>query len=352
MARRSKKADGFMVVMGIIAAIIYFVIKAIEHAVLWIKANGILVIGLVLLCLLVYAISEYIKTKKAEEVRESLLLEEEESRRIVQIESEKKMELINSFKQSSDYKLIEGYVTRYGYNSNTKYNSDFQKLAEVIGYTSNIDKELVLELIERENEYQSRESFKLEIKKHQPTLYNDYLVAAIESYGDDLGSYLDKLHDLLIEERVIHQDTQVSNTLSDLSNVRHLRLKDGLKRQLVDGGGVDIFTIDQMHPFQFERYIAELYEKRGYVAETTKLTGDQGADILVQKFGERTVIQVKLYSQTVGNKAVQEVCGAIRHYNAHKGVVITNSYFSRSAQELAVSNSITLIDRDQLKAML
>lgn len=262
MARRSKAADGFMVVVGIIAAIIYFVIKVIEQAFFWIKANGILVIGLAFLGLAGYAISKYLQTKKTEEVERSRLLEEERSRRRAEIELERKMELVNSFKRSSDYKLIEGYVARYGYDKFTMYNLDFQKLVEVIGYTTNIDRDSVLKLLEAENEYQSRESFKLEIKKHQPTLYNDYLVAAVESYGDNIESYLNKLHDLLIEERVIHQNTPISNIFSDLSNVRHLRLKDGLKRHLVDRSSVDIFTIDQMHPFQFERYIAELYEKK------------------------------------------------------------------------------------------
>ena len=96
-------------------------------------------------------------------------------------------------------------------------------------------------------------------------------------------------------------------------------------------------------------FLSDLYNKMGYEVEPTKLSGDQGADVVVIKFGEKTVIQAKRYGGTVGNKAVQEIIAAISLYKAQKGIVITNNYFTKSAVELAEANKIELIDRDGLK---
>jgi HJR/Mrr/RecB family endonuclease len=49
----------------------------------------------------------------------------------------------------------------------------------------------------------------------------------------------------------------------------------------------------------------------GYRVEQTKLSGDQGADLVVIKLGEKTVIQAKRYGGKIGNSAVQEIMAAI-----------------------------------------
>ncbi len=102
----------------------------------------------------------------------------------------------------------------------------------------------------------------------------------------------------------------------------------------------------------FENVLKDLYVLMGYDVETTKTTGDQGADLVVQKNGRRAVIQAKYYSSQVGNSAVQEVLGAIKYYNAQKGIVITNNTFTKGAIDLASANDIQLIDRNGLSAMI
>ena len=51
-------------------------------------------------------------------------------------------------------------------------------------------------------------------------------------------------------------------------------------------------------------------------------------------------------------KAVQEVLGAVGHYNADAGIVITNNTFLNSAKKLAESNDIELWDETKLKLFL
>lgn len=79
---------------------------------------------------------------------------------------------------------------------------------------------------------------------------------------------------------------------------------------------------------------------------------DQGADLIVSKGGGRTVIQAKFHNGRVSNKAVQEVVAARAHYGAEKAMVVTNSSFTKSAIELALSNDVELWDGGKLRQVV
>lgn len=117
------------------------------------------------------------------------------------------------------------------------------------------------------------------------------------------------------------------------------------KRDLRSSG---IKEIDEMDGIRFEYFLKELYISLGYKVKVTKSTGDFGADLVLIKEGQKVVVQAKRYSKNVGVKAVQEVKTSQMHYKASESWVVTNSYFTRQAMELAKSNSVKLIDRDQL----
>lgn len=74
-----------------------------------------------------------------------------------------------------------------------------------------------------------------------------------------------------------------------------------------------------------------------------------GADVIAYKDNIKYVIQVKFYNNPVGNKAVQEVVGAIGMYKADKGIVVTNSTFTPSAIELAQANNIELVNGESIE---
>ena len=80
----------------------------------------------------------------------------------------------------------------------------------------------------------------------------------------------------------------------------------------------------------------------------TQAAGDQGADIVATRDGRTLVVQCKHHAKPVGNKAVQEVAAAIRHYNAEAGVVVATNGFTRAAEQLAATNGITLLGHDDL----
>lgn len=113
-----------------------------------------------------------------------------------------------------------------------------------------------------------------------------------------------------------------------------------------------IKEVDKMSGEDFERFLGELFKRRGFKVSYTATSGDYGADLVLKDGGDIIVVQAKRYSNTVGVKAVQEVVSAVRMYNATEAWVVTNNYFTRQAEKLADINDVYLIDRDELIAMM
>jgi restriction system protein len=113
-----------------------------------------------------------------------------------------------------------------------------------------------------------------------------------------------------------------------------------------------IAEIDGLSGVEFEHRLKSLYEYLGYEVETTATSGDFGADLVLVKDGERSVLQAKRYAGRVGLESVQQAVGALAHYGASKAVVASNSYFTKAARQLAASNNVELIDRDRLTMLL
>ena len=124
--------------------------------------------------------------------------------------------------------------------------------------------------------------------------------------------------------------------------------------KLAEGGGkkVDIGDVDSMTGYEFEKFLGKLFKKMGYSVEQTKLSGDQGGDLVISKFGERTAVQAKRSIGSVTNIAVQEVLGARGMYKCERGMVVTTGKFTSSAEKLAIANHIELVNRHKLKSWI
>ena len=109
-----------------------------------------------------------------------------------------------------------------------------------------------------------------------------------------------------------------------------------------------INLVDQMKGVEFEKLLKAHFEKMGYSVKLTNASNDYGADLLLRKGTYCIAVQAKRYSPKVGIKAVQEIASSLNHYGASKGIVVTNSYYTKNAIELAKTNSIELWDRDKL----
>lgn len=109
-----------------------------------------------------------------------------------------------------------------------------------------------------------------------------------------------------------------------------------------------IKQIDKMSGEEFEQFLGVLFKKRGYKVTYTATSGDYGADLLLKDRDEIIAVQAKRYSGSVGVKAIQEIIGSLKMYDATQAWVVTNSYFTKQAIKLAEMNDVYLIDRDDL----
>ena len=105
-----------------------------------------------------------------------------------------------------------------------------------------------------------------------------------------------------------------------------------------------------MDGLQFEFYLKALFKELGYKSEVTKGSNDFGADLIMKKDNEKIVIQAKRYKykSNVSVDAVQQIYTAIPYYKADAGWIITNSFFTKSAEKLALVTNVKLLNRNKL----
>ena len=109
--------------------------------------------------------------------------------------------------------------------------------------------------------------------------------------------------------------------------------------------------VDAMDGLDFEKYVANLLKQQGYSNVSLTEQYDYGVDIIATRDGIRWGIQVKRYSGLVKAEAVRQVVTGLRVYGYDRAMVITNSFFSRVAVQLADSNNCVLVDRKNLSEM-
>jgi HJR/Mrr/RecB family endonuclease len=158
--------------------------------------------------------------------------------------------------------------------------------------------------------------------------------------------------------QLLDKDTEAENEATLIKKHKEELLQKEKERLL--GGDMakekrqklDKYSFDNLKTgYEFEEYLKAIFEKMGHIVEVTKKSNDQGGDLVLEKNGTRTVVQAKFYNTPVGNKAVQEVVAAKSYYKAHKGMIVTNNTYTKSAIDLAEANDITLVDGDELKRM-
>ena len=104
-----------------------------------------------------------------------------------------------------------------------------------------------------------------------------------------------------------------------------------------------------MDPHDYEIFCALQLQRAGWDTRTTVATGDQGADVIAKQHGKSLVVQCKLYSNPVGNDAVQQVHAAKTFQAAQFAAVVSNQPFTRAARQLASVNGVYLLHHDELQ---
>lgn len=137
-----------------------------------------------------------------------------------------------------------------------------------------------------------------------------------------------------------------------LNNIRKMKIREKYLNSTLE-------MVDAMSGEEFEEFLKIHFEKLGYQVQLTPKSNDYGIDLICKKRkrveNEQEngfVIQAKRYKGKVGVAAVQQVIAGTKYYNCKYGMVITNSYFTSNAWELAKKSGITLWDRKVLHEKL
>lgn len=104
-------------------------------------------------------------------------------------------------------------------------------------------------------------------------------------------------------------------------------------------------------PYEFERFVAEIWENRGFNTTVRDGSGDRGIDVVAESRGEKILIQVKRYSaeNKVGSQEVRNYATLYQQVeDAHQVVLVTSGYFTSEAENLAEDLSVEPVDADSL----
>ena len=78
-------------------------------------------------------------------------------------------------------------------------------------------------------------------------------------------------------------------------------------------------TTDIKTGIDFENYVMQLFLLDGIRTLSTPASNDYGSDLIIKYNGIIFSAQCKFYSKPVSLKAVQEVMGSLKYYNANYG---------------------------------
>ena len=199
-----------------------------------------------------------------------------------------------------------------------------------------------IEIAKRQAELRAQEQMNRDIyshidtlrkKYHQLAYKDDYGVIKLDKYKKEIGYFVDNV--LCVDEYL------------DKEN-RKQRINYVLNYVLDNLGSLPQITSSNTNPYDFEHKCAETLNQSGWQAHATQASGDQGVDVIAEKDDKKIVIQCKLYSKPVGNKAVQEVYSGKDYYNADYAAVVSNQAYTASARQLAHKCGVLLLSFEDL----
>ncbi len=94
---------------------------------------------------------------------------------------------------------------------------------------------------------------------------------------------------------------------------------------------------------EFEAFCAAELNRAGWDARATQKSRDQGVDVVATKGGIRLVLQCKMHSRPIGNKAIQEIAAGRANEMADIAAVVSNQSYTIAARRLAATNNVYLL---------
>ncbi|RKY36920.1 MAG: hypothetical protein DRP72_03620 [Candidatus Omnitrophota bacterium] len=119
---------------------------------------------------------------------------------------------------------------------------------------------------------------------------------------------------------------------------------------------INLDTINSMNGYEFENLIGELLKKMEFTIKQTQKTADGGIDIFVYSnepiTGGTYIIQCKRHNSPISEPVIRELYGVVISEKANKGILITNSTFTKTAEKFAKDKPLELINGNKLIDLL
>lgn len=104
---------------------------------------------------------------------------------------------------------------------------------------------------------------------------------------------------------------------------------------------------------EFEKVVAQGFSTHGLSAQLTAEGGDGGIDIVLERQGQRYLVQAKHWrAASVGVDVVRALYGVVCADGASGGYVVTSGEFTKAASDFAAGKPIWLVSGQRLRDLL
>ena len=159
------------------------------------------------------------------------------------------------------------------------------------------------------------------------------------------------------------RDNRSSQSLDPDKPADHLGQADRADPIPIEEGPIETVgelqtVLQQMDPYEFEHFIADLWERMGWSAEVSSAAMDEGLDVIARKstpYDQRVAIQAKRYgpNTTVGSPDIQQYASLLHQYDGiDKVLVVTTNEFTGQARDLAERLNVKLINGTELAELV
>ncbi len=102
-----------------------------------------------------------------------------------------------------------------------------------------------------------------------------------------------------------------------------------------------------MRPDEYEHFVAEHFEAKGYRTTVSQYSNDYGVDIFATKGKEKIAIQAKMFggsSRPINRQMVMELHGAKDYFACTKAIIATDGRIIENAMEVAKKLKIEILN--------
>lgn len=110
--------------------------------------------------------------------------------------------------------------------------------------------------------------------------------------------------------------------------------------------------LSSIDPFELENLCLILFAKLGYEAKPTPRSHDNGVDGFLRKGGRLTILQCKRYQGVIGEPAMRDLLGAMKHFSASEAIIVTTGRLTSQALKWIRGKPIRVIGRSELAALI